>query len=134
MALSPNQAAALLARCGIVRTGEHFPDFHTLGSSQVAALVHWADCHRYRQPANANGSRARSFYSMVERKAAKADQPAADMVTISRAHLAELVEAARIHLEDLSSGLADGTYDDGEETLEPIEAAIAAAKSTLGEA
>ena len=40
-------------------------DFHSLHSADVGRLLEAADLHRYRQPANANGSRARSFFSYL---------------------------------------------------------------------
>ena len=46
-------------------------DFHTLSSSQVEALLEWADRVRYRKPKNANGSRGRYFYQLVQRRAKK---------------------------------------------------------------
>lgn len=49
------------------------PDFHTLGSSQVDAVLAEADARRYRKPANANGSRGRMFYQYVTRAAAGKD-------------------------------------------------------------
>lgn len=42
-------------------------DFHTLTSSQVEGLLHWAKAYGYRQPKNANGSKARYFYSFLVR-------------------------------------------------------------------
>ncbi len=50
-----------------------FPDFHTLDSQKVAALVDRAHLHRYRKPKNANGSRARYFYSYLVRRAESAN-------------------------------------------------------------
>lgn len=44
-------------------------DFFTLRTSQVEALLKEADQHRYRRPPNANGSRARYFYEMIQRRA-----------------------------------------------------------------
>lgn len=45
-------------------------DFHTLRSSQVEALLAHADSVRYRVPKGANGSRARYFYQLLQRRAA----------------------------------------------------------------
>lgn len=45
-------------------------DFHTLSSSQVDALLAEADRVRYQKPRNANGSRARYFHDMMQRRAA----------------------------------------------------------------
>lgn len=44
-------------------------DFHTLSSSQVDGLLAVADEHRYRKPHNANGSRARYFHELLQRRA-----------------------------------------------------------------
>lgn len=44
-------------------------DFYTLRASQVEALLVNADLRRYRKPRNANGSRARHFYALVQRRA-----------------------------------------------------------------
>ena len=44
-------------------------EFHTLSSSQVDALLVAADAARYQRPKNANGSRARYFYSLLQRRA-----------------------------------------------------------------
>lgn len=44
-------------------------DFYTLNSSQVEALLEYADELGYRKPKNANGSRARYFYAYVQRSA-----------------------------------------------------------------
>lgn len=45
------------------------PDFHSLDSGKVEALLMLADERKYRKPKNANGSRARSFYGYVTRTA-----------------------------------------------------------------
>jgi hypothetical protein len=69
MAMSPQEAREILRRC-------HVPidaaDFHMLNTSQVQALLVEADMQRYRKPRNANGSRGRYFYAMLQRRAAKA--------------------------------------------------------------
>ena len=44
-------------------------DFYTLSSSQVDAVLAEADRVRYRQPRNANGSRARYFFERMQREA-----------------------------------------------------------------
>lgn len=44
-------------------------DFHTLSSSQVDKLLEVANRERYRKPPQANGSRARYFYELVQRRA-----------------------------------------------------------------
>lgn len=44
-------------------------DFHELRASQVDALLAEADRVRYRKPKNANGSRARYFYALLQRRA-----------------------------------------------------------------
>lgn len=44
-------------------------DFHVLRSSTVEALLAEADRYGYRKPANANGSRGRYFYNLLQRRA-----------------------------------------------------------------
>lgn len=44
-------------------------DFFTLDSTQVESLVAEADRVRYRKPKNANGSRARYFHALLQRRA-----------------------------------------------------------------
>lgn len=44
-------------------------DFHTLNSTQTDALLVYADVRRYQKPKNANGSRGRYFYALVQRRA-----------------------------------------------------------------
>lgn len=46
-------------------------DFHALSSDKVDLLIVEADVAKYRKPANANGSRARYFHAMLQRRAAK---------------------------------------------------------------
>lgn len=46
-------------------------DFHTLTSSQVDGLVHWAKAYGYRKPKSANGSTGRYFYAFLVRLIAK---------------------------------------------------------------
>lgn len=50
---------------------EEWPDFHGLSSDQALQLLEFAKAHNYRKPANANGSTARMFYKMLERKAGR---------------------------------------------------------------
>lgn len=57
-------AQAILDACKIVR-GQ---DFHTLSATQVERLLAEADLMRYRKPENANGSRARYFYALLQRR------------------------------------------------------------------
>lgn len=65
-----SQARNALANCCIFRDADgNYPDFHTLRSGTVEALLEAATERRYRAPANANGSRARYFYQMLVRKA-----------------------------------------------------------------
>ena len=45
------------------------PDFCTLNSYRVSEILDIADFVKYRAPKNANGSRARYFYSYVCRRA-----------------------------------------------------------------
>lgn len=44
-------------------------DFHTLSSTHVEALLAEADRVRYRKPPQANGSRARYFHDLLQRRA-----------------------------------------------------------------
>lgn len=60
-----NNAIHVLRVCGI-HVGE---SFHALNGSQVSALLVEADLRRYQQPRNANGSRARYFHDMLQRRA-----------------------------------------------------------------
>jgi hypothetical protein len=62
--MTRTQAHDILQRCKIVLG----TDFHTLSTAQVEALVEEARRVRYQRPRNANGSRARYFYSYVRRK------------------------------------------------------------------
>lgn len=48
---------------------ERGQDFHTLRSEQVESLLAFADQRKYRKPKNANGSRGRYFYQMLQRRA-----------------------------------------------------------------
>lgn len=58
-------ALSTLIDCGV----EVGSDFHTLRSSHVDALLEHAKRWRYRKPRNANGSRARYFHAMLQRRA-----------------------------------------------------------------
>lgn len=58
-------AVATLHMCNI-RVGA---DFHTLSTSQVDKLLAEADRVKYQKPANANGSRARYFHDLLQRRA-----------------------------------------------------------------
>ncbi len=51
-------------------------DFHTLHSSKVDRLLAAADLAKYRKPANANGSRARYFHDLLQRRARAKVPPA----------------------------------------------------------
>jgi hypothetical protein len=56
----------------VVLSGCRIPlgeDFHLLTRAQVDALLVEADRTRYQQPRNANGSRARYFHDLMQRRA-----------------------------------------------------------------
>lgn len=63
----PRHSRAVLAACNIPLG----TDFHTLSSSKVECLLSWANHDKYRQPKNANGSRARYYHDMLQRRAAR---------------------------------------------------------------
>lgn len=65
--MTRSDAFNILAQCGIPPGS----DFHRLGSDQVEALLERAKAWKYRQPKNANGSRARCFHARLERLAAR---------------------------------------------------------------
>lgn len=44
-------------------------DYHTLTSSQVDLVLEAAVRFKYQKPKNANGSRARYFYNLMQRRA-----------------------------------------------------------------
>lgn len=44
-------------------------DFFTLSSSDVCRVLEAADAWKYRKPKNANGSRGRYFYALLNRAA-----------------------------------------------------------------
>lgn len=46
-------------------------DFFTMSPAQVCDLLVEADRMKYRKPKNANGSRGRYFYAMLQRRAAR---------------------------------------------------------------
>jgi hypothetical protein len=58
-----------LELCGIARTPAHWPDFHALPSERVTALLRLALDIGYKEPAQANGSRARYLYAALCRQA-----------------------------------------------------------------
>lgn len=45
-------------------------NFYTLSASEVCKVLDAADFVRYRKPRNANGSRGRYFYALLNRKVA----------------------------------------------------------------
>lgn len=59
------EACATLANCNI-HVGA---DFHALSATQVDALLKAADYAKYEKPPNANGSRARYFHDLLQRRA-----------------------------------------------------------------
>jgi len=62
--LRPGDAREILAGIGNPCGNR---DFHTLRQAQVEALLAEADKLAYRQPRNANGSRARYFHAWLVR-------------------------------------------------------------------
>jgi hypothetical protein len=44
-------------------------DFHTLSSAQVDLILQAANRDRYQKPKNANGSTARYYYNLMQRRA-----------------------------------------------------------------
>ena len=58
-------ARETLCACGVAIGA----DYHTLRSAHVEALLAEADRVRYRKPAGANGSRARYFHDLLQRRA-----------------------------------------------------------------
>jgi hypothetical protein len=44
-------------------------DFHTLNASNVIDILEFADKAKYRKPKNANGSRARYYFNLLQRRA-----------------------------------------------------------------
>lgn len=68
--IDPDKARIILANCGI-KLGT---DFYTLPAHRVDYLLQWARSTRYRQPRNANGSRARYFHEYLQRRASKGEK------------------------------------------------------------
>jgi hypothetical protein len=66
--MTPETARGLAIRFGIPL---HM-DFHALPSAAVGGLLEAADVVAYRQPRNANGSRARCFHAKLARAVKKA--------------------------------------------------------------
>jgi hypothetical protein len=67
MMIKSNIARGILQACNV----ELGADFHALSSSAVESLLRWADHYKYRKPKDANGSRARYFHALLQRRAAK---------------------------------------------------------------
>ena len=64
------EAERLNARCILDSLGiRRGADFHTLPASKVDALLVQADLARYQKPKEANGSRARYFHDLLQRRA-----------------------------------------------------------------
>jgi hypothetical protein len=68
--LSPSDACEILSRLG-VSYDDARADFHRLPSDAVESLLSEAKARGYRQPRNANGSRARYFHAHLVRVAAR---------------------------------------------------------------
>jgi hypothetical protein len=70
MAIRHLYCIAELSAAGVRRGASgHWPDFHSLDSDTVAAIVRIADKASYRAPRNRNGSRARYAYAAICREA-----------------------------------------------------------------
>jgi hypothetical protein len=67
--LTKDQAQETLRLIGC--SGVVIPDFHKLSSEQVEQVLIEAALMKYRTPKNANGSRARYFYTYLARAARK---------------------------------------------------------------
>jgi hypothetical protein len=81
MTITPNErrAYALFTLRNLnIAIGE---DFHVLSSTQVDGLLAAADQTKYRKPKDANGSRARYFHALLQRRA-KPDAPKRERKTI----------------------------------------------------
>ena len=62
--LEPRIARSVLESCNALDV-----PFHALPSRNVAALLAWANYYKYREPKNANGSRARYYHAYLVRRA-----------------------------------------------------------------
>lgn len=76
----PNDVAAVrrASACAVLDSCQINPsrDFFTLSPSEVSCLLEWANVWKYRKPKNANGSRGRYFYALLQRRARiAADHP-----------------------------------------------------------
>lgn len=69
IAIKRISASTELRRCGVVREPAGWPDFHALPSNVVRNLLESTIHMGYREPAHANGSRARYFYAALCRQA-----------------------------------------------------------------
>lgn len=65
-------AVAILSRLGVSHEDAR-RDFHTLPSAAVESLLSEAKARGYRQPKNANGSRARYFHAHLIRVAQRSE-------------------------------------------------------------
>ncbi len=65
--MTTSDARDILEQCQIALG----TDYHTLRSDEVDRLLRHADHVSYRKPRNANGSRARYFHDMLQRRASK---------------------------------------------------------------
>jgi hypothetical protein len=63
--MSHIEAVDIAARIGVPIDA----DFFTFSRSQVEALLIKADNRRYKRPRNANGSRGRTFWAYIQRRA-----------------------------------------------------------------
>lgn len=72
MKMDRQTALALCERFELpTQVGTERPDFHALPRSTVQRLIDCADVLSYRQPKNANASRACYFYGHIGRALAK---------------------------------------------------------------
>lgn len=67
MSMPPSEARDILHQCQIALGTDYF----TLSSNEVDRVLRHADLIGYRKPRNANGSRARYFHELLQRRAAK---------------------------------------------------------------
>lgn len=65
-ATSSRDSARAHLRGWNVRIGQ---DFHTISTDQIEMVLRDADLRKYRKPPQANGSRARYFYALMQRRA-----------------------------------------------------------------